>query len=142
MGLIVVCIAEAGKRISLTGGPYAYVGVAFGAYADFSPGCCCGCWARSRRQWSDGVRGDRGAADSGGVRPRDGNRDNCLSLGFWSAMNVRGVTLGSRLNPMATVAKLLPLLLIGIGGLFFIRSEHLAWQAAPAAADVARTSRC
>ena len=63
-----------------------------------------------------------------------------LSLGFWSAINVRGVTLGSHLNSMATVAKLLPLLLIGVGGLFFIRSEHLAWQAAPAAADVARTS--
>src|SRR5688572_23616540 len=38
MGLIVVCIAEAGKRVSLTGGPYAYVGSAFGAYAGFISG--------------------------------------------------------------------------------------------------------
>ena len=38
MGLIVVCIGDAGKRVSLTGGPYAYVGVAFGAYAGFISG--------------------------------------------------------------------------------------------------------
>src|SRR5687767_8607225 len=38
MGLIVVCIADAGKRVSLTGGPYAYVGTAFGSYAGFISG--------------------------------------------------------------------------------------------------------
>ena len=30
MGLIVLCIAEAGSRVTLTGGPYAYVELAFG----------------------------------------------------------------------------------------------------------------
>ena len=38
MGLIVLCIADAGSRVSLTGGPYAYVGTAFGAYAGFISG--------------------------------------------------------------------------------------------------------
>src|SRR5512145_575816 len=38
MGLIVVCIADAGTRVSLTGGPYAYVGTAFGPYAGFLSG--------------------------------------------------------------------------------------------------------
>ena len=38
MGLIVLCIAEAGSRVSLTGGPYAYVGVAFGPFAGFLAG--------------------------------------------------------------------------------------------------------
>ena len=38
MGLIVMCIADAGSRVSLTGGPYAYVGTAFGAYAGFLAG--------------------------------------------------------------------------------------------------------
>ena len=38
MGLIVMCIADAGKRVSLTGGPYAYVGTAFGPYAGFLSG--------------------------------------------------------------------------------------------------------
>ena len=38
MGLIVWCIADAGRRVSLTGGPYAYVGTAFGPYAGFVSG--------------------------------------------------------------------------------------------------------
>ena len=33
MALIVLCIADAGSRVSLTGGPYAYIGVALGPYA-------------------------------------------------------------------------------------------------------------
>src|SRR5689334_20056648 len=38
MGLIVLCIADAGSRVALTGGPYAYVGVALGPYAGFLSG--------------------------------------------------------------------------------------------------------
>ena len=38
MGLIVLCMADAGRRVSLTGGPYAYVGAAFGPYAGFVTG--------------------------------------------------------------------------------------------------------
>src|SRR6478735_1088320 len=38
MGLIVLCFAEAGSRVSLTGGPYAYVELAFGPYVGFLTG--------------------------------------------------------------------------------------------------------
>src|SRR5918912_1181768 len=38
MGLVVLCFAEAGSRVSLTGGPYAYVEVAFGPFAGFLSG--------------------------------------------------------------------------------------------------------
>src|SRR5918994_396588 len=38
MGLIVLCIADAGSRVSLTGGPYAYVEVAFGPFVGFLAG--------------------------------------------------------------------------------------------------------
>src|SRR5918995_1265270 len=38
MGLIVLCFADAGSRVSMTGGPYAYVGTAFGGYAGFLSG--------------------------------------------------------------------------------------------------------
>src|SRR5215204_3006924 len=38
MALIVLCIADAGSRVPLTGGPYAYVGAAFGPYAGFISG--------------------------------------------------------------------------------------------------------
>src|SRR5438874_2314604 len=38
MGLIVVCFAEAGRRVDTTGGPYAYVEAAFGPFAGFLAG--------------------------------------------------------------------------------------------------------
>src|SRR5947207_14894575 len=38
MGLIVLCFAEAGSRVALTGGPYAYVEVAFGPFVGFISG--------------------------------------------------------------------------------------------------------
>src|ERR1051325_7132308 len=38
MGLIVLCFAEAGSRVSLTGGLYAYVEVAFGPFVGFLVG--------------------------------------------------------------------------------------------------------
>src|SRR5881409_3083942 len=38
MGLVVLCIAEAGRRVASTGGPYAYVELAFGGFAGFGIG--------------------------------------------------------------------------------------------------------
>src|SRR3954463_8581270 len=38
MALIVLCFAAAGSRVSLTGGLYAYIEVAFGGYAGFAGG--------------------------------------------------------------------------------------------------------
>src|SRR6185312_16040166 len=38
MGLIVLCFAQAGSRVSLTGGPYAYVEIALGKYVGFLVG--------------------------------------------------------------------------------------------------------
>ncbi len=141
MGLIVVCIADAGRRISLTGGPYAYVGTAFGPYAGFISGVLL--WMLGT--FAAAAVSTIFASSAGLLIPALSGRvmetvTLVVALGFWSAVNVRGVSLGSRLNSVATVAKLLPLLLVGIAGLFFVRAEHLAWPAAPAAADVARTS--
>jgi amino acid transporter len=62
-----------------------------------------------------------------------------VAFGFWSIVNLRGVTLGARMNAIATVAKLLPLLLIAIGGVFFVQPDNLTVTAWPAAGDVART---
>ena len=63
-----------------------------------------------------------------------------VTLALWSFVNAQGVKAGSRVNSMATVAKLAPLLLIAIGGIFFVRPENLAWTTTPAAADVSRTA--
>ena len=53
---------------------------------------------------------------------------------------MRGVAVGARLNSVATVAKLLPLLLVAVGGMFFVHGANLQVTAWPSAGDVARTS--
>jgi amino acid transporter len=141
MGLIVLCIAEAGSRVSLTGGPYAYIGVALGAYAGFISGVLL---------WMLGLFATAAvstvfATSVGQLVPGLGSTGAqtavlVLTYAFWSLVNVRGVGLGARLNTVATAAKLAPLLLIAVGGLFFVHREHLAIPAWPAVTDVARTS--
>lgn len=141
MGLIVLCIADAGSRVSLTGGPYAYVGTAFGAYAGFISGLML--WMLGT--FAGAAVSTVFASSVGLLVPSLAGRTTetaalVLVFAFWTWINLRGVGLASRLNTVATVAKLLPLLLVAIGGLFFIQAENLTWTAAPAVTDVARTS--
>jgi amino acid transporter len=141
MGLIVLCIADAGRRVPLTGGPYAYVGTAFGPYAGFLSGVLL--WMLGT--FAAAAVSTVFASGVGLLVPALAGRGMeaailVATFAFWSLINVRGVGLGTRLNNVATVAKLLPLLVVAIGGAFFINPENLRWEVAPAAADVARTS--
>lgn len=141
MGLIVWCIAEAGKRVTLTGGPYAYVGTAFGPYAGFVSGLML--WMLGT--FAVAAVSTVFASAVGLLIPALGGTAAktvvlAMVFAFWTVINMLGVGLAARLNTIATVAKLAPLVLIGVGGLFFVRMENLAWTAAPAATDVARTS--
>ena len=139
MGLIVYCMAEAGRRVSLTGGPYAYVAVALGPYAGF----ICGVLLWLLGTFAASAVATVFAASVGLLVPALGGpvasaAALTVALLFWVAANIRGVAIGTRLNSIVTIAKLAPLLLIAVGGVFFVRAENLAWTA-PAAADVART---
>jgi APA family basic amino acid/polyamine antiporter len=141
MGLIVLCIAEAGSRVSLTGGPYAYVGTAFGSYAGFISGLLL--WMLST--FACAAVATVFASSIGALVPALGTPSMqiltlVLVFVFWTVVNLRGAGLAARLNTVATVAKLLPLLLLAFAGLFFIDTGNLTWTEAPAAADVARTS--
>ena len=141
MGLIVLCIADAGSRVSLTGGPYAYVGTAFGPYAGFLSGVLL---------WMLGTFATAAvstvlASSVGLLVPALAGRGSEIRVllaayVFWTVVNLRGVTLGTRLNSIATIAKLLPLLVVAIGGAFFIDTANLQIAAVPPAADIARTS--
>jgi basic amino acid/polyamine antiporter, APA family len=62
------------------------------------------------------------------------------AFAFWTLINLRGVELSVRLNSIATVAKLAPLLMVGVAGLFFVSGANLRIDTLPPAADVARTS--
>jgi basic amino acid/polyamine antiporter, APA family len=140
MALIVACIAAAGRRVTLTGGPYAYVGTTLGPYAGFISGVLL---------WMIGVFATAAVSSvmAASVTELLGLSGRAMHIailvvafGFWSIVNMRGVTLGVRLNTTITVAKLLPLVLIAVAGLFFVRAENLAVTAWPAAGDFARMS--
>ena len=141
MGLIVLCIADAGSRVSVTGGPYAYVATAFGSYAGFISGLLL--WMLST--FANAAVATVFAASIGQLIPAFATPAMQLVtltavFLFWTLINLRGAGVAARLNTVATVAKLLPLLLLASVGLFFINPGNLTWTAPPAAADVARTS--
>jgi amino acid transporter len=140
MGLIVLCFAEAGSRVAMTGGPYAYVEVAFGPFVGFLTGALL--WV--------GITLALAAvstffADSlGALLPSLGATGRramlVLVLVVLAAANARGVAGVVRFNVVATVAKLLPLLLLVVVGSFAMRAENLQVAAPPTAGAVARAS--
>ncbi len=141
MGLIVLCIAEAGSRVSLTGGPYAYVETTFGRYAGFLVGTML---------WMVGVTAIPGVAslfaDTAArlVPALDSpfGRAGFLAVMFGAVtlINVAGVRQGTRLNAVLTIAKLAPLLLLLAVGLFSVQGVNLAWTSTPAVGDISRAS--
>jgi APA family basic amino acid/polyamine antiporter len=141
MGLIVMCIADAGKRVTLTGGPYAYIGTALGSYAGFLSGVLL---------WMLGTFATAAVstvfASSVGLlipalsAPAVTTTVLIAAFAFWSFVNLRGVALSVRLNTIATIAKLFPLVLIAVAGLFFVSGENLRIDTLPGPGDVARTS--
>lgn len=117
MGLIVLCIAEAGSRVSLTGGPYAYVEVAFGRYVGFIVGVLLWLLGTTAVPAVAGIFADNVAR----LVPAMANpfaRFAMLAVlfAFMGATNIRGVRQGGWLNNASTVLKLVPLLLLAVVG--------------------------
>ena len=141
MGLIVMCIAEAGSRVSLTGGPYAYVELAFGPFFGFQAGVML--WvlgtyavAAVATVFADNVATLIPAL--AGPIPRAALL--IATFAIVGGVNMIGVSQGSRLNQITTVAKLAPLLLLIVVGVFSIQGENLAITTVPASGDVLRAS--
>jgi amino acid transporter len=111
MGLIVLCFAQAGSRVSLTGGPYAYVEVALGKYIGFLAGTLL---------WLVGTTATAAVASAlvGSVSvfwaPLAAPVPRAVVLAFvfivLGALNVRGTRESTRFLELLTVVKLLPLI--------------------------------
>jgi APA family basic amino acid/polyamine antiporter len=141
MGLIVLCFAEAGSRVSLTGGLYAYVEVAFGPLVGFLTGAML--WAGITAAtaavssfFADALTALIPALAIGQARAAS----LVIVLVTLAALNIAGVRGASRFNVVMTLAKLLPLLLLVILGAASVNRGNLAWHASPASSDVARAS--
>lgn len=128
MVLFVTCFAIAGSRVSLTGGLYAYVEVAFGKYVGFLAGILYFLTALGAVAGVVNVLANSIAL----VLPLLGGPVMRIVVMFavygilvW--INIRGVREGASAVTVITIAKLLPLLLfIGVG-IFFIRPAHLSF---------------
>ncbi|HUX35347.1 MAG TPA: APC family permease [Gemmatimonadaceae bacterium] len=141
MGLVVLCMAEAGSRVSLTGGPYMYVETAFGPYAGFLVGVLI---------WSIGATAVPAISmiyvdNFARVVPGFASEEAKLALlvGTYAIVvwiNVRGVKQGTRLIGAATIVKLAPLLLLIAVGVFGIHTEYLKPVAMPPKRDFARAA--
>ena len=141
MGLIVLCFAEAGSRVSLTGGPYAYVELAFGPYVGFLTGVLLWLLGTTAVAAVSTVFATN-AAKLFPVLEQPVMRALLLIFSFATValVNILGVKQGSRLNGAATVAKLLPLVLLVVVGVFAIEPANLSVQTMPAAGEVTRAS--
>jgi APA family basic amino acid/polyamine antiporter len=141
MGLIVLCFAEAGSRVSLTGGPYAYVEVALGRFIGFLSGVLL--WLVISFATA-AVASVFGASLGAFFPPLGSGIGRALLLAVLFAtlavINVRGVRQSTRLIEIVTVAKLLPLIALVIAGAFYVEPAQLSLERMPAMGDVARTS--
>jgi APA family basic amino acid/polyamine antiporter len=133
VGLVGLCLAEAGSRVAVTGGLYSYADAAFGKTAATVVG--------TLLIVADGV-GPNAAVGVllastvavvfpafGGPVPRA-----LFLIGYYIllvAMNIRGVRYGVALSQLLSVMKLLPLVLLVLLGLPHISMANLAWDGFP-----------
>ena len=141
MALIVLCFAAAGSRVSSTGGLYAYVEVAFGRFVGFLTGVL---YCLSASLAAASVASAL-AASIAAVWP--GAATTAARFGLLTALvgglaivNLRGVTPGARLVEAVTLAKLLPLVVFIVAGVWFVRGERLVFTTLPAASALGRTA--
>jgi basic amino acid/polyamine antiporter, APA family len=141
MGLIVLCLAEAGSRVSMTGGPYAYVEVAFGPFVGFLAGFLL--WMLLT--FAMAAVATVLVASLGALVPALASRGSSAAAlvaiyAAFATINILGVQRGARVNSALTVAKILPLLLLIAGGIFAIDPDNLAIVNPPDMPMLARSS--
>jgi basic amino acid/polyamine antiporter, APA family len=132
MGLVTLSFAEAGRRTTRSGGPYAYVESAFGLFPGYLTGLL---------TWLAGVLATAAVAaalvDSVStvapilVRPAGRTAALLLLFAGLAAINLRGVRAGVRAATAAAVAKFTGLLLFIVLGVHLVEWNHLAlaWPA-------------
>jgi amino acid transporter len=142
MGLIVLCFADAGSRVSLTGGTYAYAETAFGPYIGFI--VATSLWFGSNvlasaavaNVFMDAIGQMAPALATGPMRAAI----LIAMYAVFAGINIRGVKMGSGTVQLVTLAKLAPLLALVAFGLLAVNSANLAWPGLPPANEIARTT--
>ncbi|HEX7416588.1 MAG TPA: APC family permease [Steroidobacteraceae bacterium] len=132
MAAVVLCFMEGGRQLATSGGCYGYIEAAFGPFAGFISGMllvvgdalACGGVAAAL---ADGVAGLFAPALGGAVHVAV----VVGALGVIAAINIRGVASGTRFVGVATVLKLLPLLVFVAAGTLAWHADNLSSAASP-----------
>ncbi|MEY2508396.1 MAG: hypothetical protein QOH01_2725 [Verrucomicrobiota bacterium] len=134
MTLFVTCFALAGSRVSLTGGLYAYAEVAFGRYVGFITGLFfCTTALLSVAAVVNFFVGTVVALVPVMNGPIMRAVLMFLVYAVMAALNIRGVRTGAGAVGVVTIAKLVPLFLFVLAGVFFIEPTAFTWPGWPPA---------
>ncbi|MCA1660514.1 MAG: APC family permease, partial [Verrucomicrobiaceae bacterium] len=127
--IFVTCFAVAGSRVSLTGGLYAYVEVAFGRYVGFLAGLMNCTTAILSVSAVMNVLVMAASSLSPGVASTGGRLLLMLLVfGALAAINIRSVRAGAGVVTAVTSVKVLPLFLFIAAGITFIKPEAIAFS--------------
>ncbi len=140
--LIMLCFAEVGSKISVTGGAYAYIETAFGKYFGFI--------ASILLIFGTSLLATAAVANIlidnfakifpvfGSVNMRAGFL--IFVFGGLTIVNIRGIKEGITLVQLVTLAKLIPLVLLIVWGATEVVYSNLLWNQQPALSDIGKTS--
>jgi len=136
-----LCFADIGSKITITGGIYSYIEVVFGRYFGFIAfGLIMLSNIAAIGALANGLTGI--ISHFFPFFKTDWVRIIFILFLFTSLaiINIRGVRQGIAVVKFNTVIKLVPLLFIGIGGWFFISLDNLVWEITPGISELGKTS--
>ncbi len=129
---VALCFAAAGSRVTSTGGPYSYVGAAFGPFAGFVAGAL---------MWITNVTSSAGVAAALTEQARnasdlfDGSGPRgALLLAVYAVLvflNAKGVRIGTRAIVVLATLKLTPLFLLALIGAWVVDWAQVSFTALP-----------
>jgi amino acid transporter len=135
--LVALCIAEAGSRVAQSGGPYAFVQVAFGPYVGYLCGVLLWLGLTLAMAAVATVLADALATL---IPALNGRAPRILMLvatfGGLATVNARGAVWGSRLSGISTLAKLLPLVAFVVLGLPHVNAANLTIATLPPMGEI------
>jgi amino acid transporter len=142
VGLVFLCFAEVGGRVTRSGGTYAYIEEAFGPLAGFVASIMFWLGFSVLSDAAITVAMVETLAGAFPVLERTVPRAIFIILlfGGLAFVNVRGVKTGIRLVIFNTMAKLVPLLLLLVAGLFVMNPDYLAIAEWPSAQRIGATA--